>query len=352
MSEKPLPGGFLGVRRVLVREANWIGDAVMTLPALASIRKALPDRPLAVLAKPWVADLFSGHPLVDEIILYESPGRHAGLRGKWMLAGELRRRGFDLAVLFPNSFEAALLAFLARIPERAGYGTDGRGFLLTRAVRVSPAAGKGHQVDYYRAMTAGLGFSGDLAVPALELTEERRLESGRILEAKGLDPDGLFLGLAPGAAYGPAKQWFPERFAEVADLFSRDLGARSLLFGSAGDGETARRVMESAGSEAADFTGRTTLGQALGLIARCRVFVTNDSGLMHAAAALGVPVVAVFGSTDPDKTGPRGRKCRVVRRALSCAPCLKKRCPENRECMARITVEEVYEAARDLWHEA
>ncbi|MCX5913548.1 MAG: lipopolysaccharide heptosyltransferase II [Deltaproteobacteria bacterium] len=340
------------IRKVLVRTANWIGDAVMTLPALASIREGLPKRHLAVLTKPWVADLFSNHPMVDEVILYESPGIHEGVRGKWKLARELRQEQFDLAILFQNAFEAAFIAYLAGIPRRAGYNTDARGILLTRAVPVNGMIKKGHQVDYYRAMTAGLGFQSRPSPPSLALTKSQREEGERILDSRGLQRERGLIGLAPGAAYGPAKQWFPERFASLADRLSRDWGARILIFGSQGDRGAASQLIRSARREAADFTGQTTLGQAIGLIARCRLFVTNDSGLMHVAAALGVPVVAIFGSTDPARTGPLGENCRVVRKPLPCAPCLKTHCPEKRECMEKITVDEVYEAAKGLWDRA
>jgi len=350
--DHPASEDFAAVRRVVVRAANWVGDAVMTLPALTAIREGLPNRHLAVLTKPWVADLFSGHPAVDEIILYQSPGRHEGVRGKWRLARELGSKGFDLAILFQNAFEAALLAYAAKIPGRAGYNTDARGILLTRPVSVNPMVKKGHQVDYYRAMTAGLGFQSRISVPSLPLEKARREESERILTDCGLQNERRLIGLGPGAAYGPAKQWFPERFGALAERFSREWGARLLVFGSRGDRETAARLAQSSRSELTDFTGKTTLGQAMGLIARCRLFVTNDSGLMHVAAALGVPVVAIFGSTDPARTGPLGEKCRVLRKPLPCAPCRKAHCPEKRECMEKISVEEVFAAAGELWDDA
>jgi heptosyltransferase II len=340
------------IRRVLVRTANWVGDAVMTLPALASIREGLPGRHIAVLAKPWVADLFSGQPLVDEVILYESPGPHEGIRGKWRLAKELRRKRFDLAILFQNAFEAALIAFGAGIPERAGYSTDGRGILLTRAVPVDRKVKKGHQVDYYRAMTAALGLPNLPGVPALALTGFQVEDGERILKSRGLDGTRPIIGFAPGAAYGPAKRWFPERYSALADRFSRDWGARILIFGSFGDRDTASSIKERARAEIFDFTGQTTLSQAIALIGRCRLFVSNDSGLMHAAAALGTPVVAVFGSTDPVRTGPLGRNCRVVRHPVPCAPCLKPHCPERQECLEEITADEVYEVAEGLWSHA
>lgn len=340
------------VRKILIRTANWIGDAVMTLPALTSIREGLPNRHVAILTKPWVADLFSENPLVDEIILYKTPGPHEGVRGKWRLAQELKQEKFDLAILFQNAFEAALISFLAGIPRRAGYNTDARAFLLTHAVPVNGKVKKGHQVDYYRAMTASLGFQSLPAAPRLAPTKSQIEESERILKSRGLEGEKLLIGMAPGATYGPAKQWFPERFSALADRFSRDWGARVVIFGSQGDRDTASLLTKSADTEVLDFTGQTTLSQAIGLIARCRLFVSNDSGLMHVAAALGVPVVAIFGSTDPIRTRPMGGNCRVVQHPVPCAPCLRTHCPEKRECLEKITVDEVYEAARELREKA
>jgi heptosyltransferase-2 len=323
----------------------------MTLPALISIREGLPHGHIAVLTKPWVADLFSGHPLINEIILYQSPGIHEGVRGKWRLARELKQKQFDLAILFQNAFEAALIAFLAGIPRRAGYNTDARGILLTQAVPVDGKVKKGHQVDYYRAMTAGLGFPSHPGAPSIAPTQSQYIEIEQILSSRGLQGEKPLIGLAPGATYGPAKQWFPERFSILADRFSRDWGARILIFGSQGDRDTASLLRKNAYTEVSDFTGQTTLSQAIGLISRCRLFVSNDSGLMHVAAALGVPLVAIFGSTDPVRTGPMGRNCRVLHHPLPCAPCLKTHCPEKRECLEKITVDEVYQAAGELWEE-
>ena len=220
-ARSPFAGDFQEIRKVLVRTANWIGDAVMTLPALASIREGLPNRHIAVLTKPWVADLFSGHPLVDEVILYESPGIHEGIRGKWRLARELKQKQFDLAILFQNAFEAALIAFLAGIPRRAGYNTDARGILLTQAVPVNGKVKKGHQVDYYRAMTAGLGFQSLPVAPSLALTKSQLEESERILRSRGLQwgraayrigaRGRLWSGQAvvSGAFFRPGRSFFP-----------------------------------------------------------------------------------------------------------------------------------------------
>lgn len=347
---KGLGNEFGAASKVLVRAANWVGDAVMMLPALASVRKGLSRSRIAILTKPWVADLFYSNSLVDEVILYESPGRHEGMRGKWNLAQKLKREAFDLAILFQNAFEAALIAFLAGIPARAGYNTDARGVFLTHAVPVNGKVKKGHQVDYYREMARGLGFWSEERIPSLAVSREQKEEAGKILEALGLREETRLVGLGPGAAYGPAKQWFPERFGRLAERLTRDFGARILIFGSGGDKSTAALLIQNARVPLVDLTGQTTLGQAMGLMARCRLFVSNDSGLMHVAAALGIPVVAIFGSTDPVRTGPLGENCRVVRKPLPCAPCLKTHCPEKRECMERITVDEVFEEARKVWN--
>jgi heptosyltransferase II len=351
-SSSPLTArDFREIKRVLVRAANWIGDAVMTLPALQSIRQAFPKKHIAILTKPWVADLFFQSPLVDQVILYESPGRHEGIRGKWQLARELKKEGFDIAILFQNAFEAALISYLAGIPRRGGYNTDARGVLLTHAVRVDGEVRKGHQVDYYREMVKGLGLESLPAIPFLEASPGHKEEAGRILDSFGLAEEERIMGLGPGATFGPAKQWFPERFAALADRFSRDGDVRILVFGSRADMPTASLLVRKAQSPMIDLTGQTSLRQVIGLIARCRLFVSNDSGLMHVAAALGVPVLAIFGSTDAVRTGPLGKKCRVVKSPLPCSPCLKPRCPQNRECMEGISVDEVYEEAKILWNQ-
>jgi heptosyltransferase-2 len=241
-----------------------------------------------------------------------------------------------------------LVSFLSRIPRRAGYATDGRGFLLTHKVSPQGEAKRGHQVEYYLHLVRSLGFEAVRGVPALQVPRERIPEAKTILDSVG-GGDGPCVGMSPGAQYGSAKEWFPERFGELGRKIRQELGGRLLILGSAGDRAAAARICAAAGEGVLDLTGKTTLGQAMALIARCRVFVTNDSGLMHVAAALGVPLVAIFGSTDPSRTGPLGGRSRVIYKSVPCAPCLKPRCPRQRECMEAISVEEVFEAVRELW---
>jgi heptosyltransferase-2 len=336
------------IRKVLIRSANWVGDAVMSLPAIASVRRTLPQAEIFILAKPWVAEIFEKNPVVDGVVIYQSPGIHQGLRGKWRLAQQLKGEGFELAILLQNAFEAALISFLAGIPRRAGYDTDARGFLLTHPVAMTGRIKREHQVDYYLGMVGSLGFQPVHSVPSLQVSAARQEEAKRKLESFGFGESQGLVGISPGATYGSAKEWFPERYAELADRIAEDFGARILIFGSGGDKEVAAQVRRHSRVPLIDLTGMTTLAQAMSLMARCRLFITNDSGLMHAAAALGVPVVAIFGSTDPERTGPRGEFCRVVRRPVPCAPCLKTECPTDRRCMGLISVDEVYEEVNTI----
>ena len=320
----------------------------MSLPAVVSVCRGLPRAEVFILAKPWVADLFSDFPGIHGVILYQSPGIHEGVRGKWRLARELKKTGFDLALHLPNSFESALISFLAGIPRRAGYPTDGRGLLLTDRVKLDERMKREHQVEYYLHLIRSLGLEAAERVPSLRVSKGRGTEADSTLRSAG-GGEGPWVGMSPGAQYGSAKEWFPERFGELGRRISRELGGRLLILGSGGDRATASRIREIAGPSALDLAGKTTLSQAMALISRCRVFVTNDSGLMHVAAALGVPLVAIFGSTDPSRTGPLGENSRVLYKPLPCAPCLKTRCPRGRECMEAISVEEVFEEVRTLW---
>jgi heptosyltransferase-2 len=320
----------------------------MSLPAVASVCRALPRAEVTILAKPWVQDLFSLSPGVRRIIPYLNPGAHEGVKGRWRLAQELKKERFDLALHLPNSFDSALLSFMAGIPRRAGYRTDGRGILLTHRVPVNGKVKRGHQVEYYLHLIRSLGFPVGAGLPSLQVSPDRIPEADAVLKSAA-SGEGPFVGLSPGSQYGSAKEWFPERFGELGRRISGELGGRLLILGSEGDRATASVILRILGPKAVDLTGKTTLGQAMAIIARCRAFVSNDSGLMHVAAALGVPLVAIFGSTDPSRTGPLGENCRVLYKELPCAPCLKTQCPRARECMDAITVKEVFEEVKRVW---
>jgi heptosyltransferase-2 len=332
--------------KLLVRATNWVGDAVMSLPALRALRQRFPRAHIAILAKPWVADLYRREPFCDELIPY-SP---RSLAEKWTVARALAPRGFDCAILLQNAFEAAAVAFAARIPERIGYARDGRGFLLTRAVPPPrPGETDPHERFYYLELLRRAGVLDRL--PANDLI---RLEGAAAARAAGLDRFrtlGLgetVIGVSPGAAYGAAKRWLPERFAAAATRVARETGAAVAIFGSPSERELCQSVADAIQAPARNFAGETSLGEFIELAAACRAYLTNDSGAMHIASALGVPTVAVFGATNHAATGPTGPLARVVREAVECSPCLLRECPIDHRCMTRVEAARVAQTALEL----
>jgi heptosyltransferase-2 len=336
-----------GIQEILVRGTNWIGDAIMTLPAVAAIRRTWPQARISILAKPWVADVYKESNDIDRIINFADPGRNQGPSGKIRLASELRQYRFDMAILLQNAIEAAIIARLAGIPIRAGYNSDARGWLLTHAVRRTPAIREIHQIDYYLEMVKALGCA-DID-RAMHLETHISPATARDIIRQYVSGNGEpVIGIAPGATYGPAKRWMPERFAAVADRLSADLDARVVLFGGKSDWETAEQVRKNARTDMINIAGKTTLQEAVYCISQCRLFISNDSGLMHVAGALNIPTVAIFGSTNPVTTSPAGEKTILVRKPVLCSPCLKKTCPTDFRCMTLITVDDVVAAANTL----
>jgi heptosyltransferase II len=295
------------VHRILVRAANWVGDVVMCMPAFDALRRNFPDAHISVLARPWVTALFDSHPGVDEIIPYSrGQGILKDLAERLRVVRLIRRGAFDLAVLFQNAFEAALLAYLGGVPLRVGYNTDARRCLLSHAVIRDPEILKEHQVEYYLAILRAIGWEAPTQKPHLHVGQKEASVVRGLLSYEGIEESDFLVGLSPGAIFGPAKRWPVERFAAIADRSIERWGARVVLLGSEKDASTCFDLSRIMKHGAVDLCGKTSLGEAMALIKRCRFFLSNDSGLMHVGAALGVPTVAVFGSTDPIATGPKG----------------------------------------------
>lgn len=336
--------------KILIRATNWVGDAVMSLPAVRAIRERYQDSSIAVLARPWVADLYAREKSIDRVIPYEaSPGFH-DLRSKWAAASRLRAESFDIAVLLQNAFEAAAIARLARIPRIIGYDRDGRRWLLTDPIPV-PKRGEipRHERFYYLELLRRAGISKELPQEdAIRLEGSREAcEAGmrRFLELGIATP---VIGVSPGAAYGNAKRWLPERFAESAEQVARANGASVALFGSRAEKTLCEAVRARIAVPAHNLAGETTLREFIELAAACRLFLTNDSGAMHIASALGIPTVAVFGSTDDIGTGPTGPNSRIVREPVACSPCLLRECPIDHRCMTRVSASRVTDVSLDL----
>jgi heptosyltransferase-2 len=330
-----MPSESTIVKRMLIIAPNWLGDAVMALPAIADLRRAMPDAAITVAARPAIAPLFSLVPDVDADAGASVPDnpQHAP---------------YDAALLFPNSFHSAWTAYRAHIPERWGYRTDWRGRLLSRAVAAPSGV---HQVEYYQQLVRALGFPSGPGEPRLTVSSDRRDAAAALLAKAGWDGRRGLAALAPGAAYGGAKRWAPERFAELAAELAAD-GVQSTIVGSAADRETALAVTtafrraRNAADAPIDLTGGTDLPMLAAVLTHCRAMITNDSGAMHVAAAVGVPVTAVFGPTDESSTRPIGDAHRVIIHSVCCRPCMLRECPIDHRCMRGIGVAAVVNAAR------
>lgn len=341
-------------KKVLVRGPNWLGDAVMCEPALRGLKRVWPGAQLFLLLKPAVAQLFQAHPEVDRLVVYEDRGRHAGLTGKWTLAGDLRRERFDVAVLFQNAFEAAFIAFLAGIPRRYGYATDGRSLLLTEPVAPPDPGTLVHQVHYYWNLLKPLGLSGEPSRPELRVTpEEEQSMAARLMQA-GIGAQDPVIGVNPGSTYGGAKRWLPERFTQVAERLARKMEESHgkppavLILGAKGEEALGRSIAAGLTGRSMVLSGATTIRELMAAVKRCAVLVTNDTGPMHVGSAFGVPIVAVFGPTDWRTTSPYGAGHALIRHPVECAPCLLRECPIDHRCMTGVSADQVYDAAAKL----
>jgi heptosyltransferase-2 len=329
----------------------------MTTPALIALRKNYPKAHISVLARPWVEPVFSGNPAVDEIISCGSTGRNSSILDKIVLAKSLKNKKFDLALLFPNSFESALITWLARIPRRVGYATDARRLILTLPVSVPENRRNRHEIFYYLNLVDHIsrlrfntcskneGVRKERTGLFLEVPAQGESGARRMLTQMGLDQGMLLVGFNPGAAYGPAKCWPVEKFVSLGKaLVERFKDCHILVFGTNKEESVAEDICGSIGEMGRNLAGKTSLAEAMGLISNLDLLVTNDSGLMHVGAALGIPLVAIFGSTNPVTTGPWSNNSIIIRHELPCSPCLKRSCPTDFRCLLGIEVEEVLQA--------
>ncbi len=343
-------------RRVVIVAPNWLGDIVMALPAVANIRRHFGTDAVAVAVPQALAPVFHGIPALDRVVPLQG-----GRDGIGPDADRLADARFDVAILLPNSFRSAWVTRRAGIAQRWGYRGDLRGWLLTRAVRRPSRRERRHQVDYYRALVRGLDISVDADAAPLAATQTQAARAAALLERHRVTADTPRVVVAPGATNGHAKRWLPERFAELARRVATELDRTVLLVGSPGD-RAAGRAVESALTELGfDFNygsapsqgrivnliGQTDLSELLGVLSGCDVCVSNDTGAMHLASALGVPVVALFGPSDERATAPLGRH-EILINDVRCRPCLLGDCPIDHRCMRGIPTTDVFEAVSRL----
>lgn len=335
--------------KILVRVPNWVGDAIMAIPALEGIRRARPEAEICILARPVVADLLESEPFVDRILRYDFRGIHRGWLGRERLIRQLRGERFDVAVLLQNAFEAAWLAWRARIPECVGYARDGRGAFLTPAIRVPRKGGiPDHESHYYLELLRRSGWvEGSPAIPSIRLhvSPEDRQAAETLLRRAGARGNAWRCAIAPGASYGAAKCWSPDRFALLADRLISECDADVIFFGAPDEKQIAARICSAMRSRAIALVGETSARGLAALFSSCSLFIGNDSGAMHVAAAAGLPVIGIFGPTDPKATAPVTEQFTLIRETVSCSPCFLRRCPVDHRCMERIAVDAVFAAA-------
>lgn len=322
----------------------------MATPSLAALRRRFHKAEIVLLAKPVIAAIFEHHPDIDRIILYEDPGNHHGIVGLWRLSRRLKKEHFDLAFLLQNALEAALLSFFAGIPERLGYASDGRRLFLTRSLHKKEAPI--HRSDAYFALLQLIVDAPSerdeikKRDPYLVVTSNERAEARMFLKSLGVSTERRLIGINPGAAYGTAKRWLPERFAELSDKLSQEYQAQILIFGGKSEIEVAEKIQHYMKSPVVVMTGKTSVRQMMACIKSCGLFISNDSGPMHVASALNIPQVAVFGPTNPEASFSQGKYDIMVQNKVDCAPCRHRVCPIDHRCMEGLSVDSVFEATK------
>jgi len=334
------------IQRVVVRGTNWVGDAVMTVPALRALRRLLPDAEITLAIRPWARGIFTDQKFVDNVLVYDR-------RNAFSVINQIREwksREFDLAILFQNAFEAAVIPFFAGVPIRLGYATESRQKLLTNPVPLPDWRSSEHEVFYYLYLIAALEqflFGSNTVCEhepdiGLELTESKGEDARKLLFQSGLTNESSIIAICPGSINSRAKRWPAERFAKLGDELIEQ-GKQVLLIGSKDEEDVTAAVTSRMRNSPVVLTGKTTLDQLIGILSISDLVVTNDTGPAHIAASLGRPTLVIFGPTNPLTTRPFSSQAEILRHPPDCAPCMLRDCPIDHRCMTAITVEEVLE---------
>ncbi len=337
--------------RMIVRMPNWLGDLVMATPLLADLRRHWPQAKITAMCQGGGAALLEGDPHVDQIWGFKRP-KHLFSRE---LISPLQQGNYDLALLLTNSFSSAWWFWRGGVPHRLGYATPSRRWLLNLPLSFPPSLANQPLVVTYKGLLEPLGIPVSETPPCLYLTSLERKKARERLAQYGICSTDRVIGINPGAAYGSAKCWLPERFKQLCQLLlEKEQGVRIIFFGDQAGASLVDQICEGLPSSVINLVGQTSLRELLALIEACSLFLTNDSGPMHVAAALGVPLIALFGSTNDRTTGPyqgvdQGKPI-VIHKRVPCSPCYRRECPLiDFPCMSQISVEEVYQVIRSLF---
>lgn len=338
--------------KIVVRGTNWIGDAVMQIPALRELRRVFPDAQITLYTRNWARGIFEATDFIDGILTVER--NESKFRDTLTQARMLKKERFDLAVLFPNSFESALIAKLARVPRRFGYAKEGRSVLLTDAVKIPEWKNRRHETFYYLNLIGEIekSFFGTETILEsepqidLQISDARRAEAERILTEKKIDLSKKIIALGVGSTNSRAKRWQAASYAELNDKLQAKLNAEVVLVGAEDELNISREVYEKAETKPKILTGETDLAQAAAILNRADLFVANDMGLAHIASAVKTKTLVIFGPTNPLTTQPVGSE--IVYKPVECAPCMLRDCPIDHRCMERISAAEVFEKAKEM----
>jgi len=337
--------------KILVRGTNWIGDSVMSIPALRALRAAFPKASISLHTRSWAEDIFRDAGFIDDIISYDRPP--TAFREVHSQAKLLRREKFDLAILFTNSFASALTVKLAGIPRRIGYAKEGRRVLLTEAIAQPDWKSKRHEAFYYleliqEAERRLLGTSTVATVEpniCLGVSSERKKAAKDLLGLYSVDLSRPLVAIGPGSTNSSAKRWPAIRFAELADMLRSEMNAEVIVLGGPGDHDAAQAVITGSKTAPHNLVGKTSLGEAAAILSICDLMISNDMGLAHLAPATGTSTLVIFGPTDPETTRPFSEIAEVIRAGVECSPCMLRTCPIDHRCMTNISARQVFESA-------
>ena len=348
MASNPFPPDFQP-KKIVVRVCNWIGDVVMNLPALEVLRAHYPNAEIAAVARPWVRSLLDlRRDLVDRCIDFDDRGKHRGTLGFLRFCRSLRDEGFEAAFVFTNHLKGALMMRLAGVPIRVGFANGETRWFLNRRLSRKAIPKARHQFHRYLDLLAAVGIESDKRRPPKLMPDQAQIEAA---EAKFLSNlRRPLLSVHAGAAYGTAKRWLPDRYGEVCRRFLEEQGGTVVLLGVIPEKDTNDTIAVAAAHERLlNLCGKTGLGESIAIIAASDGFLSNDSGLMHVAAALGIPQVAVFGPTDVNATYPANPRARMLFHPVPCSPCFKRHCPIGHDCMVGMGTDRVWKAVGQLF---
>jgi heptosyltransferase-2 len=337
--------------KIIVRGTNWIGDAVMSIPALRELRRIFPDSHITLHMRSWADALFRDSDLIDELVTFDK--HRWAIKDVYDNSQFLKDDRFDLAVLFPNSFESALTSFMTRVPRRFGYNKDVRGLLLTDPIAVPEWKNRRHEVFYYMHLVGEVEkrildrdtVSQTMPDTSLQISDERRQAARSRLGSLGVDPTKKLVVLGAGSANSRAKRWPVEQFSELNDRLRKELNTATVLLGSKDDRSVTDQLVSLSKMTLIDLAGKTELDEAAAILAVADLMITNDMGLAHLAPAVGAPTIVLFGPTDPETTRPYSKNAVIIRKDVECSPCMYRDCPIDHRCMTRISVDEVFTLA-------